>query len=130
MNPRIPYLVLAAALSTAVLTGCTSDGDRPRRTAGHEPTAAATGAAVPRAMPFELYTHCGIDDVRIGSAWFEAERPLSDGSGNPPAGWDNPLHQGTMTVVSPTEAVFTDDEGHRVRFLARPGATEPKHLCE
>lgn len=130
MNTRIPCLVLVAALSAAVLTGCTSGDERPRRTAVPEPTATATGGTVPRAMPFELYTHCGIDDVRIGSAYFEAERPLSDGSGNPPAGWDNPMHRGTMTLVSPSEAVFTDDAGHTVRFRARPGATGPKHVCE
>ncbi|MDX3072753.1 hypothetical protein ACIP98_13110 [Streptomyces sp. NPDC088354] len=126
MNPRITYLVLVAALSAAVLSGCSGDDEQPRRAAARETTATAAGKAV----PFELYTHCGIDDVRIGPTWFEAVRPLSGGSGNPPAGWDNPTQRGTMTLVSPTAAVFTDAAGHEVRFRARPGATAPKRVCE
>ncbi|MFF3562438.1 hypothetical protein ACFYXS_20600 [Streptomyces sp. NPDC002574] len=126
MKPGITCLVLIAALSAAVLTGCSGDNERPRRAAAPEPAATAAGTS----MPFELYTHCGIDDVRIGSTWFEAVHPLSGGSDNPPAGWDNPLHHGTMTLVSPAEAVFTDDAGHEVRFRARPGAKAPKRVCE
>ncbi|MFD3456169.1 hypothetical protein ACFWVC_28825 [Streptomyces sp. NPDC058691] len=118
------------ALSAAVLTGCTGDEEQPRRTAAPEPAVTVTGRATPRAMPYELYTHCGIDDIRIGSTWFEAVHPLSDGSDNPPAGWDNPTQRGTMTLLSPAEAVFTDAAGHEVRFRARPGATGPKRVCE
>ncbi|MFB7586457.1 hypothetical protein [Streptomyces sp. NPDC056169] len=82
-----------------------------------------------RTIPFELYTHCGIDEARIDSTYFEAETPLSDGSGNPPDGWDNPTQRGTMTLKSETEAVFTDDSGHEVKFRARPGASEFKRIC-
>ncbi|MFE0700364.1 hypothetical protein [Streptomyces sp. NPDC058872] len=71
----------------------------------------------------------GIDEARIGSTYFEAETPLSDGSGNPPEGWDDPTQLGTMTLKSESEAVFTDDAGHEVRFVARPGASAFKHIC-
>lgn len=82
-----------------------------------------------RTIPFDLYTHCGIDEARIGSTYFEAETPLSDDSGNPPDGWDNPTQRGTMTLKSETEAVFTDDAGHEVKFRARPGASAFKRIC-
>lgn len=108
------------ALAVAMLTGCGTGGE---------------GRAVPAkepdrpGVPFELYTHCGIDEARIGSTYFEATTPLSDGSGNPPAGWGNPTQPGTMTLTSGREAVFTDDAGHEVRFRARPGARGFKRLC-
>lgn len=80
-------------------------------------------------QPYQLYTHCGIGEARIGNRYFEAAHPLSDGQGNPPPGWGNPYQQGTMTLLSPTEAVFRDRAGHQVQFRLRPGATAFRHLC-
>ncbi|WP_405769638.1 hypothetical protein OG539_33890 [Actinacidiphila glaucinigra] len=117
----------ATVAAAAALTGCTGRDPVPAgrpTTAGHPATAAAT------VIPYELYTHCGIDEALIGSTYFEAETPLSDGSFNPPPGWDNPTQHGTMTLLSPTEAVFTDPKGHEVRFRARKGADDFKHICE
>lgn len=120
MAVRAGHIIFAVALVTGVLTGCAKAG----------PDAEAVRATPSgRTIPFELYTHCGIDEARIGSTYFEAETPLSDGSGNPPDGWDNPTQRGTMTVKSATEAVFTDDAGHEVTFRARPGASAFKHIC-
>jgi hypothetical protein len=87
--------------------------------------AAGTGPA----QPYQLATHCGIDEARIGHRYFEAAHPLSDGQGNPPPGWSNPYQQGTMTLISPAEAVFRDSAGHQVHFRLRPGATAFRHLC-
>ena len=91
--------------------------------------AARQNAAAPRAIAYDLYTHCGVDEAKIGDAFYEAMTPLSDGSGNPPAGWGNPYQAGTMTLVSTTRAVFTDKAGHRVVFAVRPGAQSFKHVC-
>jgi hypothetical protein len=55
--------------------------------------------------------------------------PLTDGAGNPPSGWGNPYQDGTMTLLSPSTAVFRDSAGHRVLFRLRPGATSFQHLC-
>ncbi|MFF4648806.1 hypothetical protein [Streptomyces sp. NPDC001380] len=120
MTERTGRVVLALALAGGVLTGCArADG-----------AAAPAGTVAPGgSAAFDLFTHCGIDEARIGAAWFEAEEPLSDGSGNPPAGWGNPVQHGTMTLRSAAEAVFTDDAGHRVVFRVRPGATGFKRLC-
>jgi hypothetical protein len=117
----------AGALAAGVLAGCGS-GPAGQLTSPARP---ARAAAMPagRAQPYQLYTHCGIDEARIGSRYFEAVRPLSDGHGNPPSGWGNPYQPGTMTLVSPVAAVFRDHSGHRVLFRLRPGATAFRHLC-
>jgi hypothetical protein len=122
MTERIEMrqVIVAVAIVAGVLTGCATTG---------EDGTADRSASPGREIPFDLYTHCGIDEARIGSTFFEAEVPLSDGSGNPPEGWDNPTQRGTMTLKSETEAVFTDDAGHEVRFRARPGASTYKRVC-
>jgi hypothetical protein len=102
------------------------------RGADNHPSAKTNGtttAAVAKSSPYNLYTHCGIDEARIGDRYFEATRPLSDGSGNPPAGWGNPYQAGMMTQVSAAEAVFTDSAGHHVMFRLRPGARTFRHVC-
>jgi hypothetical protein len=86
-------------------------------------------AAAPRAIAYNLYTHCGVDEAKIGDRFYQAVTPLTDGNGNPPAGWGNPYQAGTMTLVSATEAVFTDNARHRVVFAVRPGATAFRQLC-
>ncbi|HLH84996.1 MAG TPA: hypothetical protein VKV38_17210 [Trebonia sp.] len=90
---------------------------------------AQTRPSAAKSVPYDLYTHCGITEARVGNRFFVAVRPLSDGAGNPPAGWGNPYQPGTMTLVSPAEAVFTDSAGHRVVFRARPGAKTFLRAC-
>jgi hypothetical protein len=108
---------IAAVPLAAVLAGCgaaSSPAPPPSLT-----TAAATTTA-PKPAPYDLYTHCGIDYARVGNRYYEATPPLSDGSGNPPPGWGNPYQPGILTVISPTQAVFTDKAGHRVVFTLVP----------
>jgi hypothetical protein len=112
------------AIVAGVVTACASPGLLPAA----RPAGAATAAAR-SPQPYQLYTHCGIDEARLGNRYFEAVDPLSDGAGNPPPGWGNPYQAGTITLVSPTEAVFRDAAGHRVLFRLRPGATGFRHVC-
>ncbi|MFD4175539.1 hypothetical protein [Streptomyces anulatus] len=120
MIERAGQTIFALALVAGVLTGCAKTG---------ESTEAVRATPSVRTIPFVLHTHCGINEARIGSTYFEAETPLTDGSGNPPEGWGNPAQHGTMTFKSETEAVFTDDAGHEVKFRARPGRSAFKRLC-
>ncbi|QUW85503.1 hypothetical protein SMIR_41250 (plasmid) [Streptomyces mirabilis] len=125
MTKRAGRITFALALAVTVLAGCTKTHEDTK------PVRATPSSGTPsvRTIPFDLYTHCGIDEARIGSTYFEADPPLSDNSGNPPEGWDNPIQHGTMTLKSKTETVFTDNAGHEVKFRARPGATAFKRLC-
>jgi len=120
---------LGGAVVAIVLTACGSS-PAAQVTSPARPSTTTTAAAVARSpQPYQLYTHCGIDEARVGNRYFEAVHPLSDGQGNPPPGWGNPYQQGTMTLLSPAEAVFRDHAGHQVQFRLRPGATAFKHLC-
>jgi hypothetical protein len=133
--------VVACAAAGLLVTACASGANSAAGSAGRQtgPTnAAATGASAPpqappvsaaNSMPYDLYTHCGIDEARINGRFYEAAKPLSDGNSNPPPGWGNPYQHGTMTLASPSAAVFTDSAGHRVVFKVRAGATGFKHVC-
>lgn len=116
MSRAVVALAVVAALASA---GC---GGQP----GRQPTNAHPAAS---SAPFALYTHCGIDELHVNGRWYEADPPLSDGNGNPPRGWENPYQQGVVWFVSDTEVLFTDDAGHRVRFVLRPDATAFRQVC-
>lgn len=117
---RRTVALLGSGAATGLLAACAS-------AAGPVAAPVATTTAH-RSVPYNLYTHCGIGYVQVGNRYYEATPPLSDGSGNPPPGWGNPYQPGTLTVISPTQAVFTDKAGHRVVFTLvppGPGRTTP-----
>lgn len=104
-------------------------------TAPPEPKPAPPAAPAPTPTPvtlpnFALFTHCGVDEAKIGDRFYEAETPLIGPARSAPPGWDNPYQEGTMTLAPPASAVFRDHLGHEVRFRLRPGATDFKQLCE
>jgi hypothetical protein len=119
---------LAIAVPAALILGaCSTQAAAP--VADHDGPSRPVAATEGPARPYQLYTHCGVDEARIGNRYFEAVHPLSDGPGNPPAGWGNPYQRGTMTLLSPTEALFRDSAGHRVLFRLRPGARTFQYVC-
>jgi hypothetical protein len=127
---------MACAAAGLLVTACASGADSSAGSAGQQAGTTggsapppATSASAANSMPYDLYTHCGIDEARINGRFYEAVKPLSDGNSNPPPGWGNPYQHGTMTLASPSEAVFTDNAGHRVVFKVRAGATGFKHVC-
>ena len=126
-NLRWSRLLIAVAAGVALAACDTATAGHRTQPPGSSPLASPTLGS---AQPYALSTHCGIGEARIGSRYFEAAHPLSDGQGNPPAGWGNPIQQGTMTLLSPSRAVFRDDAGHNVQFRLRPGATSFKRLCD
>src|SRR5207253_9908191 len=70
---------------------------------------------------FSLYTHCGLDTpVALdfdGSFWGPTgPGPASDGSGNPPAGFDNPYDNGTIQLLSHDRAEYQSQSGTVLRF--------------
>jgi hypothetical protein len=86
-------------------------------------------AVVMKSLRYNLETHCGVDEARIGDRYYQAVHPVGDRSGKAPDGWKDPYQAGTMTLVSTGEAVFTDHAGHRVVFRLRPGAKAFRHTC-
>ena len=113
------WLVVLAAMG--ILSACTSAS-----------TASSTRlprSSSPSGAPYSLYTHCGITEALVSGTYFAADTPLSDGNGNPPAGWDNPYQQGSITLLSPTVAIFNDVHRHVIQFHARPGATAFRQTC-
>jgi len=75
---------------------------------------------------FSLYTHCGLDWPAAvdfdGSFWDPVDpAAVSGGSGNPPAGFANPIDRGIMTLISPTRARYQSSHGIIVQFGRHPG---------
>lgn len=119
---------LTALLAVAV-AGCASPA-RTQPSPGHPGRLVTAAANAP--VSYTMYTHCGIRFAKIGGRWFEAGRPLSDGSDNPPPGWGNPSQPGTIRMLSASVAEFRDSLGHVVRFHQvhpRAGASKPEQVC-
>lgn len=105
--------VLLAALFTA---GCDSA------------TPTQSASADPSTSPLSVYTHCGIESIRIDGRWWHAEPPLySQKRSGPPAGWSDPYQEGTLTMESAERAVF-EALGERVVFVPAPD-NEPLRVC-
>lgn len=122
---------LAAGIVAVACEGTASPQTAGLAHGGGASRSAVTTSAITsgKSRPYNLYTHCGVSEARIGGRYYKATHPLSDGSGNPPAGWGNPYQAGTMTMVSVQKAVFTDRAGHRVVFDLRPGASAFLTVC-
>lgn len=81
MTERAGRIIFALTLAAGVLTGCAQADER-----------ADVGPVTPssRTIPFELYTHCGIDEARIGSTYFEAHTPSTAARETRPRGGTTP----------------------------------------
>jgi len=115
---RFPTVVLAIA-TVVVVAGC---GESP---ANANAPGGSVSITVGHSVPYRLYTHCGILSSSINGETYYADPPLSDGSGNPPAGWGNPYTDGDMTLQTVTTAVFDDHAGHTARFTNTPMGPMP-----
>jgi hypothetical protein len=93
------------------------------------PEAPKSAAETAEAVPYVLYTQCGINEARFNDQYYKAVHPLSDGNGNPPSGWGNPLQKSVMRPMSATDVEFQDQAGHRVLFRVRPVATSFERVC-
>jgi hypothetical protein len=120
------------ALAVLALSGCTFRGlagdeetaalPRADRVCGPDLQQLPCGSGVVQGAPytFQLLTHCGIEYAYFDGRYWAADPTLSDGSGNPPAGLDNPVARGTMTLEGDDTAVFRADSGREARFRPAP----------
>lgn len=107
-----------AVLVAAVLTtGCGSAVSTER-----------TSADEPSSTTFSVYTHCGVENVRIDGRWWHARPPLYNQERiGPPAGWGDPYQEGTLMMESADRAVF-EALGQSVVFVPSPD-NEPVRVC-
>jgi len=103
----------------ALLIAGSSAGPTPSVTAS---TSAPVPSFIPVSQPFQLFTHCGILTTQFaGHTFYLAELYPARVSfvGNP----GNPMVSGTMTMLSPHVARFTDPAGNQILFVDQlPGA--------
>lgn len=117
---------VVTALIVILLMASSVIGFGARHTADEsEPGLAPFGQTI----SFDLYTHCGISELKAFGRYFERiGGTLGDGFGNPPAGWGNPFQAGRLSV-SGSIATFRDSHGHVEKFKVRPGATGFSMIC-
>ncbi len=82
---------------------------------GNTDTSPDPPAQVVRSFRFDLQTHCGIRYAAFaGRTW--ATPLLSDGSNNPPRGWENPSQPGHIYLLANGTAIFTSPGNPDLRF--------------
>jgi hypothetical protein len=70
--------------------------------------------------PVTVYTHCGLRHVEFDGSDWQISGVLSDGSFNPPAGFGNPMDNGTVTLITHDRATYRSQYGE-LRTLTRGG---------
>jgi hypothetical protein len=135
----VTVAVLAVALAAAIVVEIASSGARslPPQVGSVAPQPVGNGlsryfprsgrASLGVSYQFQLYTHCGLDWPQTmdfdGSFWDPiGPGPASDGNGNPPAGFGNPIDRGTITLISPTLAQYRSSTGTVMQWRRHPGA--------
>jgi hypothetical protein len=85
-------------------------------------TATAVRTFIPMSQPFRLFTHCGILTTEFaGRTFYLAE--LYPARVSSVGGMGNPMVSGTMTLLSPHVARFSDPAGNQILFVDQlPGA--------
>ena len=69
---------------------------------------------------YVLRTHCGILNAYFAGHLWRANPALTDGSGNPPRGWENPEALGTMRLIRSNLAEFRQNNKLVARFTPAP----------
>jgi hypothetical protein len=109
---------LGLVVVALMVAGCSGTATSSVKASMPTPTATFT----PVSQPFRLFTHCGILTTSIAGRTFylaELYPARVTFQGNP----GNPEVSGTMTLLSPHVARFTDQVGNQILFVDQfPGA--------
>ena len=98
-------------------------------TAAQESTYADSGPLLDDPVEFFVYTHCGVESLRLDGRWWVAVDHLyyPSGPGGPPDGWGDPYAKVQLTMDS-AEHVSFEAQGTTVAFVpARDN--EPVRVC-
>jgi hypothetical protein len=109
---------LLLVIVTVLIAGCATGATASRKAS----TATPAPTFIPVSQPFRLFTHCGILTTYIaGRTFYLAELYPARVSLVGNAG--DPMVSGTMTMLSPHVARFSDTAGNQVLFVDQlPGA--------
>ena len=112
-----PALVAGAVI--LVSSGCGEEEDTPSAT--EETAYSEELPAIGEPVEFFLYTHCGVESLRLGGQWWHAVEPLygDGGPGTAPKGWGDPYEKGELTRESEQRVTF-ESEGTDVSFVPAP----------
>jgi hypothetical protein len=99
------------------------------------PTAAEDSAYTNSAPPlgeavnYWVYTHCGVESLRVDRRWWHAVEPLygDNGPGDSPDGWGDPYQEGELTLNSEDSITF-EAKGEEVEFVPAP-ENNPMRMC-
>jgi len=114
-------VALGLVIGGVLLAGCASSSPP-----SAEPLRHRTGPASPvlgTPYPYDLYTHCGIQDAYFENHWWQADSPTQDD----PSKGSNPYTgylAGTMTLISPTAARFAGPHALVATFHPLDGTPE------
>ena len=131
-------LCVAALSAVTLAASCTSGGSiesAPNETPSsstpndNAPSNTPSRSVATSGKPFDLYTHCGVENTRIRGVWWHANPPQYNKHGNgPPAGWGDPYQTGTLTMLSDSRSVF-EALGQRVVLVPAPD-NQPVRICD
>lgn len=118
-------LAMCAIASAVLSTACGSAQPSDAEAAAYADSAPPMGEAV----DYFVYTHCGVESLKVAGRWWQAVEPLygDDGSGDPPEGWGDPYQEGEMTLSSADSITF-EANGTEVEFVPAP-ENKPMRVC-
>lgn len=120
----IGRLVLCTIAVASVLTACADEQPTNADMIAYAESAPPMGEAV----RFFIYTHCGVESLRVDGRWWRAVETLPGGGepGEPPDGWGDPYQEGELTLNSKDSITF-ETKGEEVDFV--PSEDEPTKMC-
>jgi hypothetical protein len=72
----------------------------------------------------DIYTHCGLGQIKFAGSFWAIQGSLGDGNGNPPPGFANPIDRGTIELLSDDEAIYRSQRGEE-RKLTKAAELPP-----
>lgn len=119
------HVTLAVIL--VAITGCGAGEDTPSE--AEESAYSESAPPLGESVEFFLYTHCGVESLRLNGRWWHAVPPLygEDGVGSSPERWGDPYEKGQLTLHSRQRATF-EAEGTHVVFVPAED-NRPKRIC-